>query len=120
MSPLYQCVRHHAVELNDAGLVRRRVESEVLERFRACGDLHQGFARIYCDQCGRDYLLAYSCKTRDFCPSCHHNRIRAKADDADGRQRRARNMIRCPFALEKMRYYGYYSNRARGARRLAT
>ncbi len=33
-----------------------------------------------------------------------HNRIRAKADDADGRQRLARYMIRCPFALEKMRY----------------
>jgi hypothetical protein len=33
-----------------------------------------------------------------------HNRIRAKADDADGRQRLARYMIRCPFALGKMRY----------------
>ncbi len=94
-----------------------------------------------------------------------HNRIHARANDAEGRQRLARYMIRCPFALEKMRYvpdsgmviyrskphatlkrnyqlmpaikwlrllmnhipdrhehlvryYGYYSNRARGARRL--
>jgi hypothetical protein len=94
-----------------------------------------------------------------------HNRIRSKAADANGRQRLARYMIRCPFALEKMRYdrksgmviyrsrlhatlkrnyqlmpalkwlrllmnhipdkyehlvryYGYYSNRSRGARRL--
>ena len=94
-----------------------------------------------------------------------HNRIRSKAADAKGRQRLARYMIRCPFALEKMRYdkksammiyrsklhatlkrnyqlmpalkwlrmlmnhipdkyehlvryYGYYSNRSRGARRL--
>ena len=95
-----------------------------------------------------------------------HNRIRSNADDAKGRQRLARYMIRCPFALEKMRYddnsgtviyrsrlhatlkrnyqlmpalkwlrllmnhipdkyehlvryYGYYSNRSRGARRTA-
>ncbi len=33
-----------------------------------------------------------------------HNRTRSKADDAKGRQRLARYMIRCPFALETMRY----------------
>ena len=33
-----------------------------------------------------------------------HNRIRSKAFDAEGRQRLARYMIRCPFSLEKMRY----------------
>lgn len=42
-----------------ADLLKRPVESQVLERFLACGDLHKGFARIYCDQCGHDYLLAY-------------------------------------------------------------
>lgn len=52
-------------------------EADGLERFLACGDLHHGFARLYCDQCGRDYLLAYSCKTRYFCPSCHQQRILA-------------------------------------------
>ncbi|MGH8195389.1 MAG: transposase zinc-binding domain-containing protein [Woeseiaceae bacterium] len=51
------------------------MEPEALERFLACGDLHQGFARIYCDQCGHDYLPAYSCKTRYFCPSCHQKRM---------------------------------------------
>jgi len=35
-----------------------------------------------------------------------HNRIRSNAADANGRQRLARYMIRCPFALEKMRYNG--------------
>ncbi len=25
--------------------------------------------------CGHDYLLAYSCKTRTFCPSCHQKRV---------------------------------------------
>jgi hypothetical protein len=94
-----------------------------------------------------------------------HNQVHTKTDDAEGRQRLARYMIRCPFSLEKMRYapdsgmviyrskphatlkrnyqlvpalkwlqllvnhiphkyehlvryYGYYSNRSRGARRL--
>ncbi|MBI1990234.1 MAG: transposase zinc-binding domain-containing protein [Betaproteobacteria bacterium] len=43
--------------------------------FIACGDPHHGFARIYCDACGHDYLLAFSCKTRYFCPSCHQKRV---------------------------------------------
>ncbi|MCH8135174.1 MAG: transposase zinc-binding domain-containing protein, partial [Proteobacteria bacterium] len=34
--------------------------------------MHKGFARVYCHQCDHDYRLAYSCKTRYFCPSCHH------------------------------------------------
>ena len=33
-----------------------------------------------------------------------HNRIRSKAADAEGHQRLARYMIRCPFALNKMSY----------------
>ena len=33
-----------------------------------------------------------------------NNRIRTQATDAEGRQRLARYMIRCPFALEKMRF----------------
>ena len=47
----------------------------MIERFIECGDPHHGFARIYCDACGHDYLLAYSCKTRYFCPSCHQKRV---------------------------------------------
>jgi len=30
---------------------------------------------MYCDACGHDYLLAFSCKTRYFCPSCHQKRV---------------------------------------------
>ena len=47
----------------------------MIERFIECGDPHYGFARVYCDACGHDYLLAYSCKTRTFCPSCHQKRV---------------------------------------------
>lgn len=74
-SPLWQCARRHAKELRDAGRLRRAVEEQAIERFIECGDPHHGFARIYCDACGHDYLLAYSCKTRYFCPSCHQKRV---------------------------------------------
>jgi hypothetical protein len=68
-------VRRHAKELREAGRLQRAVEGQVIERFIECGDPHYGFARIYCDACGHDYLLAYSCKTRYFCPSCHQKRV---------------------------------------------
>ena len=74
-SPLWQCAKRHAKELYAAGGSRRALESQVIERFIECGDPHHGFARIYCDACGHDYLLAYSCKTRYFCPSCHQKRV---------------------------------------------
>jgi hypothetical protein len=73
-SPLYRCVEDHAEELREAGHIHRRVEDETLERFLDCGDLHKGFARVHCDQCGHEYLLPFSCKTRCFCPSCHQKR----------------------------------------------
>jgi hypothetical protein len=72
-SPLYRCVCEHADELREAGHIHRRVEDETLDRFLDCGDLHKGFARVHCDACGHEYLLPFSCKTRCFCPSCHHN-----------------------------------------------
>jgi hypothetical protein len=46
--------------------------SRAASLFIECGDPHHGFARVYCDAY---YLLAYSCKTRYFCPSCHQKRV---------------------------------------------
>ena len=76
-SPLWQCVRRHLPELRASGRLRRAVEENVLERFLECGDLHCGFARIRCGGCGHNLLLAFSCKTRYFCPSCHQKRVLA-------------------------------------------
>ena len=76
-SPLHQCVIRHYDELEAGGHFTRPVEEQVLARFLDCGDLHQGFARVYCDNCGHDYLLAFSCKARYFCPSCHQKRMLA-------------------------------------------
>jgi hypothetical protein len=48
---------------------------DVIYRYLDCGDLHFGFARVKCATCGHEYLLAYSCKRRHFCPSCHQKRV---------------------------------------------
>ncbi len=40
-----------------------------------CGILAHGFARVYCAGCGHDFLVAYSCKGRDICPSCATRRM---------------------------------------------
>jgi len=32
-------------------------------------------ARVKCKDCGHEYLLAFSCKRRHFCPSCHQKRV---------------------------------------------
>jgi hypothetical protein len=39
-----------------------------------CGNLKNGFARIRCPFCKNEYLLAFSCKRRGFCPSCSAKR----------------------------------------------
>jgi ribosomal protein S27E len=48
---------------------------KVICRYLDCRDLHNGFARIRCKDCGHEYLLAFSCKRRHFCPSCHQKRV---------------------------------------------
>jgi hypothetical protein len=48
---------------------------KVVYRYLDCGDLHNGFARVKCKNCGHEYLLAFSCKRRHFCPSCHQKRV---------------------------------------------
>ena len=74
-SALWQCARRHAGELRESGRIRRPIEQQVIERCVECGDPHHGFARLYCEACGHDYLLAGSCKARYFCPSCHQKRV---------------------------------------------
>jgi len=49
----------------------RPIVAEVVQEFLKCGDLSEGFARIRCPECHHEYLLAFSCKGRWFCPSCH-------------------------------------------------
>ena len=82
-SAYYQCVEDHfeSFELMYAekfsrqyGFSRPYVKS-VIYRYLDCGVLKNGFARVRCGDCGHEYLLAFSCKRRYFCPSCHQKRV---------------------------------------------
>jgi hypothetical protein len=46
-----------------------------LRRYLECGILAYGFARAHCDECGHDFLIAFSCKGRGICPSCNTRRM---------------------------------------------
>jgi len=82
-SPLYQCVKAHFAEFEASYPTRyqeqfvfyRAVIGRVVENFLGCGDLTKGFARVRCDTGRHEYLLAFSCKGRYFCPSCHQKRV---------------------------------------------
>jgi len=53
----------------------RPVVAQVADQFLACGVLEHGFARIRCDTCAHEYLLAFSCTCRYCCPSGHVKRL---------------------------------------------
>jgi Transposase zinc-binding domain/Putative transposase len=53
----------------------RSVIGEVMRKYLECGDLHRGFARLGFGGCRYQSILAYSCKCRLFCPSCHQTRV---------------------------------------------
>lgn len=82
-SPLWQCLSAHRKTFHEQygarfekreGRLRPEI-AQTLDAFEACGDLSRGFARLHCDHCGRDYLIAFSCLRRYFCPSCHQKKV---------------------------------------------
>ena len=60
------------------GFWRSFVDEQVL-RYLDCGLFENGFVRIRCPDCAEEYLLAFSCKTRELCPSCAAKRSAATA-----------------------------------------
>ena len=82
-SPLWQCLSRHFDAFLEGYEERyqsrygflRPIIPEVVNKFLDCGDLEQGFARVRCDHCKHEYLLAFSCKGRWFCPSCHQKKV---------------------------------------------
>jgi len=82
-SDYFQCVEDHFETFEQVyedrferqyGFFRAYVR-QVICRYLDCGILHKGFARVRCEDCGHEYLLAFSCKRRHFCPSCHQKRV---------------------------------------------
>jgi len=54
------------------------VEDE-FRAFLTCGAVANGCARLRCEGCGLDRLVAFSCKGRGFCPSCGGRRMTERA-----------------------------------------
>ncbi len=52
----------------------QHVELE-FRKYLRCGILAFGFARAHCEDCGHDFLIAFSCKCRGVCPSCGTRRM---------------------------------------------
>jgi hypothetical protein len=82
-SPLWQLLNAHFAEFEssyDRRFARdygfyRAVVPHVVNNYLECGDLHVGFARVRCPDCHYEYLLAFSCRGRWFCPSCHSKKV---------------------------------------------
>jgi len=86
-TPLYRLFEHHFEEVRGQwedrferqyGFWRGFVDEQVL-RYLDCGLFENGFARVRCPDCAEEYLLAFSCKTRELCPSCAAKRSAATA-----------------------------------------
>jgi ribosomal protein S27E len=45
------------------------------EDYLKCRRLEHGFLRVRCESCHAEYLVAFSCKRRGFCPSCGARRM---------------------------------------------
>lgn len=84
-TPFYRCLEDYWEEFQRGyevlfesvyGPLRVAV-TRAVDRFLKCGILHYGFARLKCQECGRNRFLAYSCRTRQLCPSCAAKRVAA-------------------------------------------
>ena len=52
----------------------RGIVEQSVAAFLKCGDLQEGFARVRCRDCKHEIFVAFSCKQRCTCPSCHQKR----------------------------------------------
>ena len=48
---------------------------KAFRKYLECGVFAHGFARVRCDDCGDDCLVAFSCNGRGVCPSCNTRRM---------------------------------------------
>ena len=52
----------------------RPIIEQSVTAYLKCGDLQEGFARVRCTDCKHEMFVAFSCKQRCTCPSCHQKR----------------------------------------------
>ncbi|APW46398.1 transposase zinc-binding domain-containing protein [Rhodoferax antarcticus] len=82
---LYRTIAEHFetwLELSSAGQFDGQGDNhtppayveKAFRKYLECGIFAHGFARVRCDDCGDDFLVAFSCKGRGVCPSCNTQR----------------------------------------------
>lgn len=84
---LHQAVREGWPEVLAASRGRGGLPNHVHEevrRYLACGVLRWGFTAARCEACEETVLVAFSCKTRGWCPSCAARRGHQTAAHLDG------------------------------------
>ena len=67
-------VREHPERFEPRDGPLRAVVTRVVGQYLDCGRFENGFARLRCPDCRTEHLLAFSCQTRNFCPSCQAKR----------------------------------------------
>jgi hypothetical protein len=55
------------------GFLPSQIE-RLVDGYLRCGLHGAGFARVVCPDCKHEYLVAFSCKARFLCPSCHQRK----------------------------------------------
>ena len=78
-TPLYALIEEHfprfLERLDAEGVSLPHFVNEEFEAYLRCGRLEHGFLRVKCDACRHEKLMAFSCKSRGFCPSCGARRM---------------------------------------------
>ena len=82
-SPLYRVLAEHFAALERVHEERfepthgplRAAARRAVGRFLDCGLLEHDFARVRSGACRAEFLVAFRCKGRHFCPSCHARRL---------------------------------------------
>jgi hypothetical protein len=80
---LYEAVRENLATLLEEASQQGRGLPRYVERdfarYLECGVLAHGFARVRCESCEDEILVAFSCKGRGVCPSCNAKRAQVTA-----------------------------------------
>jgi Transposase zinc-binding domain len=66
-------------EASELGRGLPRYVERDFARYLECGVLAHGFARVRCESCKDELLVAFSCKGRGVCPSCNAKRAHVTA-----------------------------------------
>ena len=80
---LYEAVRDNLAtllaEASEVGRGLPRYVERDFAKYLECGVLAHGFARVRCESCKDELLVAFSCKGRGVCPSCNAKRAHVTA-----------------------------------------